>query len=400
MDLKSRLSFYRSSAEKTREESAHPVSPASDNLKLKQIEENAEILFPHRPVVKISKSVPATFPAGQLSLTNLARQQFPEINIERLLFFDLETTGLSGGTGSFAFLLGFGFIADGHFHTEQFFLPDFGHEADLFQFLTERYKNFTALVSFNGKSFDAPLLKTRFNLNRFQPFFETWPHLDIFHLSRRIWKDSFPSCSLQSLERELFQTVRHDDIPGEQIPTVYFDFLQSGRTEGIRRILRHNFEDIVSMEIMLTELSGIENKIKWPQLDPPALLRLAVLAGQNNKTGWLEELADLSHKMQFDDRAEISWLLSLNYKRNGNFDRAAVYWKKLTEDHNYAVPAQIELAKFYEHRGRNYNLALSCTETALKHIDLKLELGESTEAFQEIRRNLVIRRRRIIQKSA
>jgi len=400
MDLKTRLSYYRSSGNNQENKPTQPAPSSLKSLNPKQIDSQAEILFPERPVVKISKSVPAAFRDKYLSLPNLTLHKFPKIRAEQLLFFDLETTGLSGGTGSFAFLLGFGFIRDGQFCTEQFFLPDFGHEPDLFEYLNGQYRDFKALVSFNGKSFDSPLLRTRFSLNRIIPFFSDWQHLDVFHLSRRIWKDSFASCSLQSLEKELFRMERKDDVPGELIPAVYFDFLQTGQTEAVRKVISHNYLDLRTTQFLVNELSAIDNKAGWDKLDSGALLRLAVLAGQINRTDWLEEISDICRKKESSRCQPIEWMLSLTSRRNGDFETAAALWRKLSEDTEYALPARIELAKFYEHRIKDYRLALSFTETALRHIEVKLELGEKAQELLDIHGNLMIRRRRILQKSA
>ncbi len=179
-----------------------------------------------------------------------------QFNLQEALFFDTETTGLAGGAGTCAFLIGTGFFVGSDFRTVQFFLPDFESEhafltefADLVTDPAER--RFRYLVSFNGKTFDVPLIENRFILQRLESPCATLKHLDLLHPCRSLWKSRVRDCSLQSLERSLMGYARVGDIPSALIPSTYFSFLHWGQFGGLREIIDHNREDVLSMPVLL-----------------------------------------------------------------------------------------------------------------------------------------------------
>src|SRR5690349_23320589 len=140
------------------------------------------------------------------------------------LFFDLETTGLNGGAGTYAFLVGCGwFDEDGGFVTEQHLLVDFASERPMLRAVARDLSRAGAIVSFNGKSFDAPVLETRYLFHRLDWFGTALPHLDVLHPARQFWKRD--DCSLVALERHLVGHRRTGDVPGVQIPARYFHFV-------------------------------------------------------------------------------------------------------------------------------------------------------------------------------
>src|SRR4051794_13065804 len=159
---------------------------------------------------------------------------------ERLVLLDTETTGLAGGTGTHVFLVGLGFLAsepDGatSFVVRQYFLRQLREERALLHALGATLADFGVLVSFNGKSFDWPLLTTRFIMQRLGPHRDgrAWPHLDLLHPSRRVWKHRLPSCSLGTLEQEILGVRRDSDVPGALIPELYFRYLRDGDTRPL-----------------------------------------------------------------------------------------------------------------------------------------------------------------------
>ena len=159
------------------------------------------------------------------------------------MFFDLETTGLSGGAGTLAFLVGCGwFDADGAFVTRQYVLARAGDERPMLQVLAEQFATAGALVSFNGKSFDAPLLESRFLFHRLEWRGARLPHVDILHPARRFWRaesagGEMSSCSLSALERQVLGAERHDDVPGYEAPARYFQFVRSGDARVLSGVL-------------------------------------------------------------------------------------------------------------------------------------------------------------------
>ena len=179
------------------------------------------------------------------------------------MFFDLETTGLSGGAGTLAFLVGCGwFDADGAFVTRQYVLARAGDERPMLQALAGQFATAGALVSFNGKSFDAPLLESRFLFHRLEWLGARLPHLDILHPARRFWRaesvgGEASSCSLSALERQVLGAGRHDDVPGYEVPARYFEFVRSGDARLLSGVLAHNRLDLLSLAGLTAQLLGL-----------------------------------------------------------------------------------------------------------------------------------------------
>jgi uncharacterized protein YprB with RNaseH-like and TPR domain len=180
-----------------------------------------------------------------------------------LVFFDLETTGLSGGAGTLAFLVGCGwFDVNGAFVTRQYVLARPADERAMLQVLADRFATAGALVSFNGKSFDAPLLESRFQFHRLDWLGARLPHLDILHPARRFWRaeslaGEVSSCSLSALERQILGAERLDDVPGFEAPARYFQFVRSGDARVLAGVLEHNRLDLLSLAGLTAQLLGL-----------------------------------------------------------------------------------------------------------------------------------------------
>lgn len=191
--------------------------------------------------------------AGSLALLSLD-PRLADVDPSRLLFVDTETTGLHGGAGTLPFLIGLGWFEGGDLHVEQLFLPRPGQEVPLLQRLADRLARASLMVTFNGKCFDWPLLRTRLVMNRL-PVPDTPAHLDLLHCARRLFKRRLSTTRLQDLERHVLGFHRLGDIDGALIPAAYFDYLRRGATAVIRQVLEHNVLDVVTMAAVLAELS-------------------------------------------------------------------------------------------------------------------------------------------------
>lgn len=175
-----------------------------------------------------------------------------------MLFFDTETTGLSG-SGVYVFLCSFGYFKSNVFVIEQFFMEDFSDESFMLEHVREKLKTFPILVSFNGKSFDLKRLSDRFIMNRIRINFDM-PHIDLFYPSRRIWKKHLPNCKLSTIEQKILKIYRKSDVSGEDIPQIYFDYIDGNRDELIYRVFNHNAQDILSLPILLIRINSIYNR--------------------------------------------------------------------------------------------------------------------------------------------
>lgn len=287
---------------------------------------------------------------------------------EEGLFLDTETTGLSGGTGTMAFLIGLGWFADGAFHIRQIFARDFSEERAALFYLAEiaAQKNF--LVTFNGKAFDVNLLSTRFILNRLKSDLVNLPHLDLLHPSRRILGHRLENNRLQTLEAEVLGVFREGDIPGWEIPQRYFDWLKLRDGRLLESIFEHNKIDVISMATLtahLTEILCAKRELQNSHADDYlAAARLLFKRRDTERAGKIldvfgenttgNELSQISKK-------ELSFL----YKRTGRWEQATQIWQELLQIAPADFSAVSEMAKWLEHRARDYGAAKTLVENAL-----------------------------------
>ena len=281
------------------------------------------------------------------------------------LFIDTETTGLAGAN-TVAFMVGVGFYEANVFVVRQYFMRDFGDEAALLhdlQLLVDRYPY---LISFNGKTFDIPLLQTRFLMNRMIDPFQDRANIDLLHPARRIWRRRFGSCSLGSLEEQLLGIRRtQQDVPGHLIPMLYHNYVRSGDARDMVRVFYHNLEDIVSLVSVATELLQL--------LEAPDLCEQA--ADLYSLGRWMAALdmplaePFLRQAASIDTDVE-TWhaiLLQLGalLKRQDRRAEAVPLWLQVAHTAVSDTSAHVELAKFYEWHERNLPEALNWTERAI-----------------------------------
>jgi uncharacterized protein YprB with RNaseH-like and TPR domain len=290
-------------------------------------------------------------------------------NLEETVFIDCETTGLAGGAGTYAFLIGLGYLEEDEFRVEQYFMQDFHQERAVLSAVRERLNQFKFLVSFNGKCYDLPLLESRFLINRmeFDPF--RWMHLDILFLSRRLWKKRLGDCSLGNLEQQILNIKREMDVPSYLIPQIFFDYLRSGKVEPLIPVFCHNVHDILSLfqlsffiDLMLEDFTsvGIEDP-----LDLYSLGRVYHKFGNYSESERCH-LKALAEKLPEDWRYTIGLSLAFVYKRAGLWDKASDIWQSLTEgDFNFQPIIYEELAKYHEHRKKEYQRALIWVDKAM-----------------------------------
>ena len=303
--------------------------------------------------------------AGDQRIANFTAQDF--------IFIDTETTGLSGGTGTYAFLIGAGKFVEGSFQFIQFFMRDPAEEpAQLFAF-EEFIASGCCLVSYNGKAFDVPLLNGRFTANGLKSPLVEYSHIDLLHLARRLWSQRLPHCTLGYVEAHVLATARsEEDVPGWMIPQMYFDYLRSGDAEPLRRVLYHNEMDVLSLALLLNNTASILNDpIGSGTKHVEDLISLARLF---EDMGEIERAVQLyTHGLQHDDffaddNLELYFIkalhrLSMIYKRQGSYSLAIELWERAAS-HDF-IDAHIELAKYYEHRTREYPIAIQWTEKAI-----------------------------------
>lgn len=327
------------------------------------------------PIVAVRREYPLAHAHGRVSLARaldvppavlelIARAEEAPGQGRGLLFLDTETTGLAGGTGTYAFLVGAGFVEDDRFVVVQHFMRDFDEEPALLAALDPLLTRATGLVTFNGGAFDVPLLETRFLMVR-----RRWPalvaHVDLLRPARRVWSARLEDCRLATLEREVLGLEREEDVPGFMIPALYFDWLRHRRAAPLARVFQHNRHDVLSLAALLgwftealdgglaslaaSELAGIGRL--WERLDVERALdcyRAALAAGLDGGEG---------HRVRLR--------LALWEKRRARWDAARPLWETAARAAAFDPQPWEELAKFHEHRRRDLAAARAVVVEAI-----------------------------------
>ncbi|HLD92799.1 MAG TPA: ribonuclease H-like domain-containing protein [Anaerolineales bacterium] len=299
---------------------------------------------------------------------------------ERFIFLDTESTGI-WGSGTLAFLIGLGRFEPGGFRQVQYFLREPIEERAILEALNRQVSPDDALVTFNGKSFDLPLLGGRYLTNGAKHPFGGLPHLDLLHLARRLWKDLLPSRALGDLEVQLLGVTRsQEDIPGWMIPQMYIDYLHTGDARPLAGVFYHNSMDVLSMASLLYYLAA---RLAFPlDAEAPHHAELYAIGRLNVDLGFAEDAIDifqntLSMDLPKDAHGRLVEHLGLLFRRRGDYEAALQLWEQAAAEGR--VYAHVEIAKYYEHRARDYAVALRYTRTAIEVI-----AAASTPAYERV----------------
>jgi uncharacterized protein len=270
-------------------------------------------------------------------------------------FLDTETTGL--GSGACAFLAGVGSIDPGGFRLRQFFLRDYGEEPSLLWRLAEYLSQFDALVTYNGRSFDQPLLEGRYRLARTPHPFARLPHLDLLFGARRLWKLRLDSCRLIDLETRILGVERQGDLPGDLIPYYYFEFQRTHQALRLIPIFHHNALDILTLACLTPIVADI-----FRSPGESGLRHGADLIGLSR---WLRDAGRDAEALGLLRRAvamglpdpllfRTLWDIGLEERRRGSTEAALAVWRDLAGSRNsFRGRALVELAKHYERREKS-----------------------------------------------
>lgn len=298
-------------------------------------------------------------------------EAFMRIDPMKLLYFDVESTGLSGGTGTIPFMLGFGFFTPDHFRVKIFILNDLSREDKMLACVDEFLEELdpSATVTFNGRSFDFPLMETRYILHRKRFPLQKKPHLDFLFPARTIWKNSYESRKLGYLGDLLLGISREDDVDPGLIPSLYFSYLRSNRFSLLEKVVEHNALDLVGLSALLLLAVGYVMDVSSTR-DAGEMLGVAMLF---EKSGCFDRAGELLEMVrQASDRQDIMVKavkrLSILKKKKKLFEEASELWKVLSEFHDHF--ALKELSIHFEHREKNYHGALEIVNRAICEVDL------------------------------
>jgi hypothetical protein len=288
------------------------------------------------------------------------------------LFLDTETTGLSSGTGTVAFLVGLAWREGESLALVQYFLCDFDQEQALLWAVGQCINQAGVLVSYNGRSFDWPLLQTRLVLRRAK--WPSPPHLDLLTLARRIFRPRLPDCALQTIEHSVLDLHRADDLPGSVIPSRYFAWLRQGDPRVLDPVFLHNQQDVLSMALLLarfeTLLGGSDEMHPLDRFGRARLLEargFQVEAIREYRQLWREHQVDGALRAT---RGALGLRLARLLRRQGRWEEARAVLEECWHSQTYPYPAAIELAKLLEHQARDLTAARRIVSDALRLLAL------------------------------
>jgi uncharacterized protein len=297
---------------------------------------------------------------------------------EHWLFLDTETTGLAGGSGTYAFLVGVGWWEGGGLEIEQFFMREYSEERALLFALRERIAEHPVLVTFNGKSFDWPLLETRYRMSRKISVPTPDAHLDFLHPARNLWRLRLGSVRLSELERHVLGWDRGADLLSGMIPQIYFDFLRGGPPERLVPVLNHNQMDLRGLAALssriLSLLSDAEH-LGQDGLELFGVSRICEKRGEHTRARNLYQRSIASFLPTETDRVARRLLARLA-KRQGDFDLACELWKHALGNSRHGYDAYEQLAMYYEHKARDPEQARQIVQQALDELSHAIQVGD------------------------
>ena len=302
----------------------------------------------------------------------------PRFDIRRCLFLDTETTGLSGGAGTVAFLVGVGYVEGDALVIEQLMLREYADEPALLDRLGRRMADFDSVCTFNGRNFDMPLLETRFTMNRMREQWRALENLDLLYPSRRAWKLRLGSCRLCNIESEILGMPREDDLPGSEVPARFFQFLKTGEEALLEDIVRHNRQDIATLAKLLVRLCEVNDR---PELlsDQRDLFSMGKSLERQGELKTARELYRASARPRpagtlaalSGERiaGSANWRLYGLCRKSGDWTGAEEVLLQMLRRRQMPGTVCVELSKLWEHRRREYPKALEYALQSQKYPD-------------------------------
>lgn len=316
----------------------------------------------------------------------------PGFDPRRALFLDTETTGLRGA-GTVAFLVGLGWLESDAFVVRQLLMRDYPQEADVLAQVADVLARFDCVVSFNGKSFDMPLLRDRFTMARLRERWRDLPQLDLLHAARRTWKLRLGTCTLSALEEAVLGIHREGDLPGSEVPQRFFDYLKCGDMALLDDVLRHNEQDIRSLALLLSVLASAYSapEAQTSMLDVFSIGRALQRIGEGERARRCFEVASVS---EISRQARVE--LAKSHKHDRDFAAAAEAYQGMINTGEADAAAYVQLAILHERYLGDLHAALRVTERALLRFSgqgfLQGVDSDTLDALQRRRKRL---RRRI-----
>ena len=307
------------------------------------------------------REFPGGFDIDRESVMLMQGEEMPAVlDPCRILYLDTETTGFQGA-GTVAFIIGAGYLRPDGFRVRQFVLRDYPEEPAQLRALEELLADFDVLCTFNGRSFDVPLLRTRFLMNRMRPGALEKPHIDLLHIARRVFRLRLRQCSLGHLEEALLQRPRDHDLPGSEAPGRFFAYLKTGDFHLLDEVLVHNEQDIASLCTLLGYMCTVYRQPEQLAFPEDVLSMGTALERMRHP----EEARRCYHLCSGRCRVQGQLRLAQSYRRSGEREEAVSVWQRMIARREGGIQPYVELAKHYEHRARDVDAALDMTRRAM-----------------------------------
>ncbi len=312
-----------------------------------------------------------------------------QISIPDMVFMDIETTALKPGAGNVVFLIGIGYYKKKRFHIIQFFLQDYQDEQAMLYALNRFASKFLTLVTFNGHSFDVPMLQSRYDMHRIQAPWLQLPNMDLYHFAKRVYRGRMKRFSLIQMEMHVLGLERSEDIPGQDIPAAFFDYQAHGKTDAMHLVCQHHLQDILSLYFLLNQIAVSAQK----QNDSMIVFNLLFITQKQDQTKKSKELAELIANMVQGNMQKIPSLLpkgklavqeqgryimnlSMAYKKTGHLEWAKMLWLQIALQQKEAA---LRLTQYYEHIENDIPQAAHWAEYLLEHHQLTVKQKQSIQ---------------------
>ena len=279
--------------------------------------------------------------------------------LERCVFMDTETTGLAGGSGTLAFMVGLGFYREKNFWLYQGFLRDPSDEPGMLGRIEELLEGIDTVVTYNGKSFDVPLMHARCVINGFEKAFEGMRHIDLLHVARKVWKHRLPSRTLGTVENEILGFYRsEEEVPGWMAPELYFQYQKTGDASGVVPVFYHNAMDILTLGVLLRVVAQLVHdpyQVESPGADLVSIARMYADQKEYDRAIALYE-EGIQHDLADEVYLDALMRFAVIFKRQNEMEKALPLWERAVQ--LGSIDACEELAKYYEHQCKDYECAM------------------------------------------
>ena len=299
-------------------------------------------------------------------------------DIRRCLFLDTETTGLSGGAGTVAFLVGVGHVEGRELVVEQFLMREYADEPELLERLSARMADSHCVCTFNGRNFDMPLLETRFTMCRMRDKWRELDNLDLLYPARRTWKLRLGSCRLARLEEVILGLTREGDLPGREVPVRFFEFMKTGDESLLEDILDHNRQDIATLAALLARLCAVNDRPE-ELTDRRDLFSVGKALERQGELRPARELyrisaipapaGTLAALTERHVAGQANWRLYLLNRKSGDIEGMREVLEQMLMRRQMPGRVCVELSKLHEHRLHDYQKALEYVRRAEAYPD-------------------------------